>query len=171
MSQSPKFCPVPSEQQPINEYQELKGSWFFSWVTLSKWGFIRKLVWIWFWSLLISTPIAAASFPPQKKTLVFLIASGLGASVFVALTLIRLYLGWAYVGDRLKKRKIVYEESSWYDGQVWEKPVEFYYRDQLIFKHQVEPMIQRLQKTGVTLMILMVASFVSLLLISNFAWI
>jgi hypothetical protein len=23
-------CPVPTEQQPVNEYQELKESWFFS---------------------------------------------------------------------------------------------------------------------------------------------
>lgn len=166
MSQSPnQFCPVPLEQQPINEYQELKESWFFSWVTLSKWGFARKLIWIWLWSLLISVPIAAASFPPQKMTPVFLIASGLGASLFVAFTLIRLYLGWVYIGDRLKKTKIVYEESSWYDGQVWEKPLEFYYRDQLIFKHQVEPMIKRLQKAGATLGILMTVSFISLVLI------
>lgn len=72
MNQSPtNFCPVPVEQQPINEYQELKESWFFSWVTLSKWEFARKLFWIWLWSLLISSPIAAASFPPQKMTLIF----------------------------------------------------------------------------------------------------
>ncbi len=165
MSQSSsKFCPVPLEQQPINEYQELKESWFFGWVTLSKWGFARKLLWIWVWTLFISAPIAAASFPPQKMTLIFIIASGLGSSLFVAFTLIRLYLGWKYIGDRLKKTKIVYEESSWYDGQVWEKPLEFYYRDQLIFKHQVEPMIKRLQKTGVTLIVIMGVSLVSLLI-------
>ena len=150
------FCPVPFEQQPINEYQELKQSWFFSWVTLSKWAFARKLTWIWAISLIISAPISAASFPPEDTLFIFLLSSSLGSALFVALTLIRLYLGWSYIGDRLKNTKITYEESSWYDGQVWEKPREFHYRDQLIFKHQVEPVIKRLQKTGLLLVGLMI---------------
>ncbi len=161
MNQSTKtFCPVPTEQQPINEYQELKESWFFKWVTLNKWQFARKLTWIWAMSLFICAPISAASFPPEEKLFVFLLASALGSSLFVAFTLIRLYLGWSYIGDRLTKTKIVYEESSWYDGQIWEKPVEFYYRDQLIFKHQVEPMIKRLQKISLFLITLMVSDLI-----------
>ena len=151
------FCPVPIEQQPINEYQELKESWFFSWVTLTKWEFARKLAWIWVISLIISAPISAASFPPEKALFIFFLSSSLGSALFVAVTLIRLYLGWSYIGDRLKKTKITYEESSWYDGQIWEKPVEFYYRDQLIFKHQVEPMLKRLQKAGLLLIGLMIS--------------
>lgn len=158
-------CPVPSEQQPINEYQELKDSWFFRWVTLSLWGFARKLFWIWLFTLLITAPIAAASFPPEEQILAFLLASAFGSSLFVAFILIRLYLGWSYIGDRLKTTKIVYEESSWYDGQVWEKPVEFYYRDQLIYKHQVQPNLTRLRKTGLLLLGLM-TSTMTLLIVS-----
>ena len=157
MNQSSKiFCPVPAEQQPINEYNELKESWFFRWVSLTKWQFTRKLTWIWTLGLLIAAPISAASFPPQEKLFFFLLSSSVGSALFVGVTLIRLYLGWSYIGDRLKKTKIVYEESSWYDGQVWEKPVEFHYRDKLIFKHQVEPMLQRLQKSGLLLVALMI---------------
>lgn len=150
------FCPVPFEQQPINEYQELTKSWFFAWVTLSKWEFARKLAWIWVLSLIISAPISAASFSPEDHLFIFFLSSSLGSALFVALTLIRLYLGWSYIGDRLTKTKITYEESSWYDGQIWEKPAQFYYRDQLIFKHQVEPIIKRLQKTGLILVALMI---------------
>jgi hypothetical protein len=151
------FCPVPFEQQPINEYQELAKSWFFAWVTLSKWEFARKLAWIWVFSLIISAPISAASFSPEDHPLIFFLSSSLGSALFVALTLIRLYLGWSYIGDRLTKTKITYEESSWYDGQIWEKPVELYYRDQLIYKHQVEPIIKRLQKAGLILIALMIS--------------
>ena len=151
------FCPVPIEQQPINEYQELKESWFFSWVTLTKWKFARKLAWIWLIGLIVSAPISAASFPPEESLFIFFLSSSLGSALFVAVTLIRLYLGWSYIGDRLKKTKIIYEESSWYDGQIWEKPVEFYYRDQLIFKHQVEPMIKRIQKAALLLIALMIS--------------
>jgi hypothetical protein len=30
------ICLVPAEQQPINEYEDLKKSWFFQWETLDK---------------------------------------------------------------------------------------------------------------------------------------
>jgi hypothetical protein len=32
--------------------------------------------------------------------------------------------GWSYVGDRLLSAVIPYEESGWYDGQMWVKPPE-----------------------------------------------
>ncbi len=154
MSQSTKFCPVPLEQQPVNEYKELAESWFFQWGTFPKLKFGQKLSIIWLLSLLITAPISAASFPPSEATLAFLLASCLGSAFFVGLALIRLYLGWSYIGDRLKTTKIIYEESSWYDGQVWEKPVEDYQRDQLIFTYQVRPILQRLQKSGLLLLTL-----------------
>ncbi len=154
MSQSTKFCPVPVEQQPVNEYKELAESKFFQWVSLPRLEFGRKLLNIWLISLMLTAPISAASFPPVEKTGAFILASCLGSSLFVGLALIRLYLGWAYIGDRLKTTKIVYEESSWYDGQVWEKPVEDYQRDQLIFNYQIKPLLTRLRKSAVLLLTL-----------------
>jgi hypothetical protein len=90
---STTFCPVPSEQQPVNEYQELAQSWFFRWATLSKWEFALKLTKLWILSLFICSPISAASFSPQQEILAFILSSGLGASLFVTFALIRLYLG------------------------------------------------------------------------------
>lgn len=165
MSESTTFCPVPIEQQPINEYQELAQSWFFSWATLSKWQFARKLTWVASLSLFVCAPISAASFPPEETFLTFFLSSLLGASLFVGFILIRLYLGWQYIAHRLKKTKIVYEESSWYDGQVWEKPLEFYRRDQLIFQYQVQPLLQKLQKSLILLFIITVIDVLTVLLI------
>jgi hypothetical protein len=162
---STTFCPVPSEQQPVNEYQELAQSWFFRWATLSKWEFALKLTKLWILSLFICSPISAASFSPQQEILAFILSSGLGASLFVTFALIRLYLGWSYIGDRLKKTKIVYEESSWYDGQIWEKPLEFYHRDQLIFQYQVQPILTRLRKSFILLLSLMGSGLLILLLL------
>jgi hypothetical protein len=157
------FCPVPPEQQPVNEYQELAESSFFRWVTLPKRQFIFKFIWVWVFSLFISSPIAAASFSPLQTPLSFFLSSGLGASLFMAFFLIRLYLGWSYIGDRLRKTKIVYEESSWYDGQIWEKPLEFYRRDQLIFQYQVQPILKRLYKSMILLGSLMGSGLLTLL--------
>ncbi|ELS02622.1 Protein of unknown function (DUF1230) [Xenococcus sp. PCC 7305] len=142
-----EFCPVPLEQQPQYEYQQLQESWFFSWVTLEPWPYIRKILWLIGGLLLVTATIAAASFPPTEYPLKFMI-SGLAGSGFLAtLFLVRLYLGWSYLYDRLYKAKISYEESGWYDGQIWEKPQAMLDRDRLIVAYEIQPILGRLQKT------------------------
>lgn len=147
MESSVSICPVPSEQQPINEYQELKESGFFGWGTLNLRSYIIKLVWVWCWSWLLAGPVAAASFTPKKHLVQFILCGGAGAGLFLVLTLLRLYLGWSYVRDRLLKETIFYEESGWYDGQTWTKPPEVLTRDRLIVFHQIQPILQRLKRT------------------------
>lgn len=147
MESSVSICPVPSEQQPINEYQELMDSGFFSWVRLSRRDYIMKLACLWGGSWLIAAPLAAASFAPQKQLIHFLLASSGGAGVFLGLILLRLYLGWYYVCDRLGSETVVYEESGWYDGQTWTKPTEVLMRDRLIVSYQIQPILQRLKLT------------------------
>lgn len=147
MDSSVCVCPVPTEQQPINEYQALKDSWLFNWVTLDLQGYIMKLAWVWGWSWLVSGPLAAASFSPKKYFVQFILCGAAGASVFLGLTLLRLYLGWSYVRDRLFGETIFYEESGWYDGQTWTKPAEILTRDRLIVSYQVEPLLKRLKRT------------------------
>lgn len=149
---SVQFCPVPFEQQPLNEYQELTESWFFRWVTFSKLKYSGKLLGVWLTSLLIVAPIAAASFPPSKNTFDFILSSIVGSGLFVAVALLRLYLGWSYIGDRLNQETIIYEQSGWYDGEEWEKPIEILTRDRLIFTYQVKPILERLKKSGLILL-------------------
>ncbi|NES20169.1 MAG: CGLD27 family protein [Symploca sp. SIO3E6] len=150
------ICPVPEEQQPINEYQELQESWFFSWATLELFGYIRKLLWVWGLSLFISTPVAAASFAPQKYLLQFILGASAGAGVFLVLILLRLYLGWSYIRNRLLQETIFYEESGWYDGQTWTKPPEILARDRLIVSYQIQPILQRLKRTFAILVLFVV---------------
>lgn len=148
-------CPVPREQLPVNEYEELKNAWFFNWVTQGIPYYLRKLTWIWIWGWLIAGPITAASFPPGKKLLLFLLTSGAGSGIFVLLAVIQLYLGWCYVSNRLQRETIFYEESGWYDGQTWSKPKEVIVRDRLIANHQIAPILQLLQKTALIILSLM----------------
>ena len=148
---SAKFCPVPREQQPLNEYEQLKESWLFRWATLEQPAYERKLAGVGLVSWLLASPIAAASFPPGKFPLRFILSSGLGGSLLVGLVLVQLYLGWYYVRDRLKSEKVCYEESGWYDGQIWHKPPEIFTRDSLIASYQVEPILKRLQQTALIL--------------------
>ena len=142
-------CPVPREQQPISEYEELRTTWPFSWVALERPRYSRKLIWVWAWSWLIVGPIAAASFPPAKMPVQFFLCGALGAIVPVVLFLTRIALGWGYIVKRLQDRAVVYEESGWYDGQVWKKPPEVLARDRLIVSYQLQPVIKRLRATFV----------------------
>ncbi|MEG4530018.1 CGLD27 family protein [Microcoleus sp. D2_18a_D3] len=154
---SASICPVPQEQRPINEYQELKESWFFSWVTLNWPGYLAKLAWVWAWSCLVSVPIAASSFAPVKYPAQFVLCGAAGASFILGLALLRLYLGWFYVRSRLSNPTVVYEESGWYDCQSWPKTPEVLLQDQLIVNYQLEPILRRLRQTFYGLTVLLVA--------------
>jgi hypothetical protein len=162
MSQiSPEFCPVPLEQQPINEYEQLKESWFFRWPTLDQWGYWRKLSWCWLWGWIISGPIASACYPPPKYPFLFGLCATTGSGIVLTLMVIRLYLGWSYIGDRLNQEKIIYEESGWYDGQAWEKPPSIIKRDRLIVFYKIQPILDRLKQT----LLIFVAIAISLTII------
>ena len=79
----------------------------------------------------------------------------------VVLALVRLYLGWSYVCDRLTSPTIFYEESGWYDGQTWTKPPEVLTRERLIVTYQVQPILQRLQRTFGLLALLLLAGTIA----------
>ena len=140
-------CPVPKDQQPLEEYQALKESGFFRWGTLERWPYLRQLLWIWSLSWIVTGPVAAASFPLEKDPFHFSMSASAGAIFFLALIYVRLYLGWKYVCDRLNDPVISYEESGWYDGQLWEKSPEALAQDRLIVTYQVKPILQRLHWT------------------------
>ncbi|EKQ67775.1 Protein of unknown function (DUF1230) [Leptolyngbyaceae cyanobacterium JSC-12] len=156
---SPAGCPVPSEQLPLNEYEELRESWFFRWATFDLRTYVQKIIWIWVGSWIVAGPVAAASFSPTKFPVRFLLAASAGAILFLFLALIRLYLGWSYVSSRLVDTTVVYEESGWYDGQTWEKPAEVLARDRLIVSYQIQPLLKRMQWTfGVLIGILLLGA-------------
>jgi hypothetical protein len=144
-------CPVPEEQQPLNEYQELTESGFFQSCSAPLGQYLKTLAWIWFPSLAIALPVSAASFNPNQYPLEFSLAACGGASLSLTFAIVRLYLGWSYIRDRLEKSTVLYEESGWYDGQVWTKTPEIQARDRLVVEYQVQPIMRRLQRTFVAI--------------------
>ena len=55
----------------------------------------------------------------------------------MAVAVLRIYLGWSYVGDRLLSAAVPYEETGWYDGQLFVKPPEVLARDRLLGSYEV----------------------------------
>jgi hypothetical protein len=161
MRSSAPVCPVPAEQQPINEYQGLKESWYFRWATLGIRGYLKPFIVLWLLSGTITAPVAAASFSIAKDPAHFLLSAAVGAMLLPLLALLRLYLGWMYVSDRLSQETVFYEESGWYDGQVWTKPEEVLQRDRLIVTYQIQSILKRLKLTfGMMALLLFVGAIV-----------
>ncbi|POO00756.1 hypothetical protein TorRG33x02_033870 [Trema orientale] len=139
---------VPFEQRPVNEYSSLKDGTLYSWGELGPGQFFLRLGGLWLVTFTaLGVPIAAASFNPSREPLRFVLAAGTGTLFLVSLIVLRIYLGWSYVGDRLLSAVIPYEESGWYDGQMWVKPPEVLARDRLLGSYKVKPVVKLLKQT------------------------
>jgi hypothetical protein len=139
-------CPVPAEQQPLRQYEELCRSWFFTWPSSSLKGLLQPLALSWLLVLPLTLVIASGSWVLRHDP-VRLVAAAMAAAIALpTLLLVRQWLGWSTVHQRLMRERVEYEESGWYDGQVWEKPLAWRQQDLLVAQHQVRPVLLRLQQ-------------------------
>eukprot|EP00270_Netrium_digitus_P004274 TRINITY_DN1523_c0_g1_i1.p1 TRINITY_DN1523_c0_g1~~TRINITY_DN1523_c0_g1_i1.p1 ORF type:complete len:346 (+),score=42.05 TRINITY_DN1523_c0_g1_i1:121-1158(+) len=157
-------CPVPLEQQPMKEYENLLDTAIFPWVTMGPVNYGLRLAGVGLlFSLLIGWPVSSISFDPKDQALQCVLGTLAGGQVAVTLATLRLYLGWAYVGNRLFSATVEYEETGWYDGQVWVKTPELLARDRLLASYRVKPLLDRLKSTLIGLGVSLAAT--SLLLV------
>jgi hypothetical protein len=139
---------VPPEQRPVNELEQLKSSSLYSWATLDLSSYIQRLAILFAAvSTLLAGPIAAQTFDPLKEPVPFFLAASTGSLLVVAVAGLRIYLGWKYVADRLMTAALEYEETGWYDGQIFIKPPEVLARDRLLGTYEVRPVLARLRTT------------------------
>ncbi|CAN0902797.1 Protein CONSERVED IN THE GREEN LINEAGE AND DIATOMS 27, chloroplastic [Linum grandiflorum] len=152
-------CPVPMDQQPINEYKSLSTSLPFSWASGDIVQYCSRLfVTGASFALFVGLPVAwFGSVGPQYDPLRPLAAAVSSGILVVSLAVLRMYLGWAYVGNRLLSATVEYEETGWYDGQIWVKTPEILTRDRLLGSITVKPVLSRLKNTLVTLAAMLLA--------------
>ena len=136
-------CPVPREQQPTNEFIELSKSNIFSWPK-SKKSLILVLIKFWIVSFLLFLIISSGSIYFKTSLLKYILLSFFSSLSIPILILIRLYLGWNHIFKRLTSEKVEYEESGWYDGQVWIKPLFLKEKESLIATIEVKPILKNL---------------------------
>ena len=136
-------CPVPRDQQPINEYIELSKSVIFSWPK-SKKSLIIALTKFWLSTFVLFLIISSGSVYFKTFTLRYILLSFFSSLSVPLLISIRLYLGWNHVFKRLNSEKVEYEESGWYDGQVWIKPLVLKEKESLIASIEVKPILKNL---------------------------
>lgn len=150
-------CPVPHAQRPLEEYRQLTRSWFFAWPIGSPQSLLRPLSISWLLVFPLAAVVAGGSVTIRHASPVLLpLVAALAALGLPLLLLLRQWLGWTYVARRLRSERVPYEESGWYDGQIWEKPLAWRQQDLLVLQHQVDPVIRRLQQAlGVLAALLM----------------
>lgn len=139
-------CPVPPEQRPLEEFLQLTESWFFSWPAGDVPSLKRSLLFSWLLMLPVCTLVASGSWTLKADPPRLVVAGAVAALVLPLLLLMRQWLGWTYVMKRLLSENVEYEESGWYDGQIWEKPQSWRNRDLLVARHEVRPILGRLSR-------------------------
>jgi len=136
-------CPVPRAQQPTNEFIELSKSKIFSWPKTKK-SLILILIKFWVGAFILFLVISSGSVYFKTSIFKYILLSFFSSLSIPLLISIRLYLGWNHIFKRLTSEKVEYEESGWYDGQVWEKPLVLKEKESLIASIEVKPILKNL---------------------------
>ena len=146
-------CPVPKEQQPTNEFIELSNSKIFSWPKSIK---IFSIILIKFWLVTFILFLLISTGSIYFKTFLFkyIFLSLLSSLSIPLLITIRLYLGWNHIFKRLNSEKVEYEESGWYDGQIWIKPLNLKEKESLIASLEVKPILKNLTQISSFILII-----------------
>ena len=149
-------CPVPKEQQPTNEFIELSKSKIFS-LPKSKRSLILLLIKFWIVTFLLFLIISSGSVYFKTSLIKYVFLSFFSSLAIPLLISIRLYLGWNHVFKRLISEKVEYEESGWYDGQIWMKPIKLKEKESLIASVEVKPILRNLIQISSIILILVLS--------------
>ena len=108
-------------------------------------------------SELIAIIISSGSVHFESQKFKYILIS-LFSSLFIPLLVsIRLFLGWKHIFRRLTSEKVEYEESGWYDGKTWLKPLNLKEKESLIASIEVQPILRNLIQISSVIMILILS--------------
>ena len=149
-------CPVPKEQQPTNEFIELSKSKIFS-LPKSKKLFSIILIKFWKVTFILFLLISSGSIYFKTFLLKYILLSLISSLSIPLLITMRLYLGWNHIFKRLNSEKVEYEESGWYDGQIWIKPLNLKEKESLIASVEVKPILKNLTQISSCILIIVLS--------------
>ncbi len=159
--------PVPKEQIPLQEFAELTSSFFFSWPHKGNLIFFKNSFLSWLLSFPIFLFICTGSHSIKGDLTKFFMLSIISSLIVPIAIVIRQYLGWNYIYNRLLSDNILYEETDWHDGQIWGKPTLWIVKDNLIATHEVLPILSLIKKFTIFLLIMLLCSIFIFLVYVN----
>jgi hypothetical protein len=152
-------CPVPKNQRPLNEYNELKNSFGFRWTIETPQIFFKTLSVLLLYILVIVTFFISNTHDWKYNLFEFFLWIIFSSFILLTFLVLRLYLAWEYIYNRLMNASVNYEESGWYDGQTWIKTNEILIQDRLVGSYEVLPVLNRLKLTLLLNSIMICGSF------------
>jgi hypothetical protein len=138
------LCPIPEDQKPINEYIGLKENPLTNWTTLSK-KYYERQVFSFFLGIFIL--ISFFNFSHLEFFDEWLFENLFWACFSFMNFGFLLIFRWSQAQNRFNNSRLFYEEISWYDGQVWEKPLLIIKNDRLVSSQKITPILNRLKRT------------------------
>jgi hypothetical protein len=98
----------------MNQVCNLSHSYFLIQGSLELNQYVQRLVGIFaFFMAALGGPIAYQTFNPSDQPFEWILSASVGSLVVVAIVVVRIFLGWAYVSDRLLSATYAYEETGW----------------------------------------------------------
>jgi hypothetical protein len=158
------LCSIPEDQKPINDYIQLKDNFFLNWIQFPQKNYpFQLLKFFFFWFIVIGILLIDDFFKNFRFWI--LITTNLSFFIFFLFfcnTIFQLQT----LSDRFIKARLVYEEGSWYDTEIWEKPISIIKNDKLINNQKLLPLISVIKKILIFcfLIFLIVNSFLEILL-------
>jgi hypothetical protein len=144
------LCPVPEEQKPINEYIALKNNNIVNSVTnINKIKKFNKNIVV----ISIFTFLILFIYLKIPKSFSSFFANFLIIFNILLIVLIILFFTWNQLQKRFNKARLFYEEASWYDGQLWEKPLLIIKNDRFLSTQQMNPFLEKIFKNILSLII------------------
>ena len=151
---------VPVDQQPVMELKNLKSQAFYDWADDDD-KYKEKLISLYQGIMLFaSLPISYTTFynlPGELPNL--LVAANLGTVCIMVPFIARLRVGWGFVSQRLREKSTYYEANQ--RGFLARKGKADMMRDRLVFEQEVGPIIQRIDRSLIAIVLALILSFAS----------
>jgi len=152
------LCPIPEGQKPINEYINLSQNFLTSWISLKQKNYLEKSVFFYFFFFVSSTfALILINFKINVEK--FFLLNCFWANFFLFFLYCINFIRWKDIKNCFLNSRIFYEEGSWYDGQIWEKPFLLIKNDKLLISQKIEPILQRIIRSLIFL------SYINILLL------
>jgi hypothetical protein len=141
------LCPIPEEQKPINQYIGLKENLLTSWTTLSTKKYQQKILFLYSITFLFISLFQLYSFQSFSYFFDWIVENLFLTTNFLLFLFLIILSRWIQIQNQFNQARFFYEETSWYDGQIWEKPFLLIKNDKLISSQKMTPIIKRIQQS------------------------
>ena len=134
------LCTIPEGQKPINEYINFNNNFLTRLIYFKeKNNYIKIYSFIFLLFFLFINSINFSSLL-LKNVLITFFLSNFSFIIFYFNNLIK----WKNLENRFNNSRIIYEEGSWYDSQIWEKPFLLIKTEKLIASQKIFPFVNQL---------------------------